>query len=130
MKKRETIQGAVQTLHAQFPRELTQDVATATINGLMWCRADAVVQACTAAAAKGGWTRDKTFLSFIVQHLPDDAGDWSEVPDAKPTMTDAELRALIEDVKADAAVKHAADGRERWVELGKMCNRSLAGLGE
>jgi len=128
MSKRETIKEAVQGLHLQFPRDLEPEVATATVNGLMWCRADAVAYACTIAAARGGWTRDKTFLAFIIDHLPDDAQDWSEVPDAKPTMTDDELRALILKVKGNAQIRHEQDGRDRWVKLGQTCNRSLEGL--
>jgi len=128
MSKRDEIKSSVMTLHAQFPRDLTQEVATETINGLTGFTADAVAYACKVAAAKGGWTRDKTFLAFIIDHLPDNATDWSQVPEAEPTMTDQELKELIEDVKGIAAAKYEADGRERWVELGKMCNRSLEGL--
>lgn len=129
MSDKDKVKAALMALTAQFAKDADVSIEgkRATVDSLMHYGADAVVEACHEATVKGGWTRDKTLLSFVAGFLPERKQVY---PEAKPTMTDAELRALIEDVKADAAVKHAADGRERWVELGKMCNRSLAGLGE
>lgn len=98
--KRNRIKAAVIGLAEQYDRETTQPTAKAAVDGLMWAKPEAVEQACAAAAVLGSWTRDKTLLRFVSEHLPDDAAERRPMTD-EGHLTEAEHRKNVEAVVAD-----------------------------